>query len=84
MAFTRDNRDKLSYDELVTLVRELPTKEQRMMAEELRLAGLKAKWQEILAAFEANAVSDREIVRASKAVRRRLIKKRDEASTGGR
>lgn len=55
-----------------------------MMAEELRLAGLKAKWQEILAAFEANAVSDREIVRASKAVRRRLIKKRNEASAGGR
>jgi len=80
MSFTKNDRPNLSYDEIVDIVRGMPTKEQQRLAEELHRAGLKAKWEEILTAFEPNMVSDREIVRTCKAVRRRLVKKRHEAA----
>ncbi len=76
MSFTKGPRNRPSYDDIMALVRTMPTKEQLRLAEELRLEGLKAKWEEILAAFQPNSISDREIVRTSKAVRRSLAKKR--------
>jgi hypothetical protein len=76
MSFTKSDRPNLSYEQIVAIVREMPTKEQQRLAEELRQAGLKAKWDEILAAFEPNSMSEREIVRTCKEVRRELWEKR--------
>ncbi len=84
MTFTKGTRNRPSYDDIVAMVRTMPTKEQLLLAEELRREGLKAKWDEILAAFQPNSVSEREIVRASKAVRRRLSKKRYGSATDRR
>ncbi len=76
MSFTKNDRPNLSYEQIVAIVREMPTKEQQRLAEELRQAGLKAKWDEILAAFEPNSMSEREIIRTCKEVRRELWEKR--------
>jgi|GEM_PF-6501461 len=79
MSFTKGPQIKPSYAELVALVRDLPTEQQRMLAEELQRSGLKAKWEEILLAFQPNSISEREIVRTCKEVRRKLVKKRYES-----
>jgi hypothetical protein len=76
MSFTERDRQQLSYEEIVAIVRGMPTKEQQRLAEELRRAGLKAKWDEILAVFMPNSMSEREIVRTCKEVRRELWEKR--------
>jgi len=78
MSFKND-KPRLSFDEIVALVRDLPTRKQKQLAEELQRAGLKAKWDEILAAFTPNMVSEREIIRTSKEVRRELMEKRRNA-----
>lgn len=80
MSFTKSDRPNLSYEEIVAIVRDLPTRKQQQLAEELQRSGLKAKWEEILLAFEPNAVSERDIVRTCKEVRRKLAKKRYEAA----
>ena len=78
MSFKND-KPRLSFDEIVALVRDLPTRKQKQLAEELQRAGLKAKWDEILAAFTPNMVSEREIIRTSKEVWRELMEKRRNA-----
>jgi hypothetical protein len=76
MSFTERDRQQLSYEDIVAIVRGMPTKEQQLLVEELRRAGLKAKWDEILAMFKPNSMSEREIVRTCKEVRRELWEKR--------
>jgi hypothetical protein len=78
MSFKND-KPRLSFEEIVAIVRELPTRKQKQLAEELQRAGLKAKWDEILAAFAPNMISEREIVRTSKEVRRELMEERRNA-----
>jgi hypothetical protein len=79
MSFKSDRRD-ISYSEVVELALGMSTKEQLKLAEELQRAGLKAKWDAILAAFRPNSMSDREIVRTCKEVRQELWEKRYEAA----
>ena len=64
MSFKSDRRD-ISYSEVVELALGMSTKEQLKLAEELQRAGLKAKWDAILAAFRPNSMSDREHVQGS-------------------
>jgi hypothetical protein len=68
----------------VAIVRDLPTRKQQQLAEELQRAGLKAKWDEILAAFTPNRISEREIIRTCKEVRRELMEKRRNATVARR
>ncbi|HRO39971.1 MAG TPA: hypothetical protein PLZ25_08650 [Flavobacteriales bacterium] len=70
----------ISYAQVAELVLSLSTKDQIKLAEDLRLAGLKAKWEEILTAFQPNSISEREIVRACKEVRRELWEERRDAN----
>ena len=79
MAFKSDKPD-ISYSQVAELALSLSTKDQLKLAEDLQRAGLKAKWDEILAAFRPNTMSDREIVRTCKEVRRQLWEKRQDAS----
>jgi len=76
----KSEKPRLSYDDIVALVRDLPTRKQKQLAEELQRSGLKAKWDAILAAFTPNMVSEREIVRTSKEVRRELMEERRNAT----
>ena len=75
MTFKSDRRD-ISFAELTDLAKSLPTKKQLALAEELQRAGLKAKWDEIFAALEPNSMSNHEIVRICKDVRRERYQKR--------
>ena len=79
MSFKSDRRD-ISYSEVAELALSMRTKDQLKLAEELQRAGLKAKWDEILAAFRPNSMSDREIVRTCKEVRQELWEKRRNAT----
>ncbi len=79
MSFKSDRGD-IRYSEVAELALSMRPKDQLKLAEELKRAGLKAKWDEILAAFRPNSISDREIVRTSKEVRRELWEKRNAAS----
>lgn len=78
MSFKSDRRE-VSYTEVAELALSMRTKDQLKLAEELQRAGLKAKWDEILAAFRPNSMSDREIVRTCKEVRQELWEKRNAA-----
>jgi hypothetical protein len=80
----KSEKPRLSYDEIVAIVRDLPTRKQQQLAEELQRAGLKAKWDEILAAFTPNRISEREIIRTCKEVRRELMEKRRNATVARR
>jgi hypothetical protein len=62
MAFKSDRKD-IDYTQVEELALSMSTKDQLKLAEELKRAGLKAKWDDILAAFRPNSISDREIVR---------------------
>lgn len=75
----KSEKPRLSYDEIVAIVRDLPTRKQQQLAVELQRAGLKAKWDAILAAFTPNMISEREIIRTSKEVRRELMEERRNA-----
>ena len=75
MSFKSKSRSS-SYSEIAELALSLSTKDQLKLAEELRRAGLKAKWNKILAAFRPNSISDRDIVRTCKEVRGELWEKR--------
>ncbi len=79
MAFKSDKPD-ISYSQVAELVLSLSTKDQLKLAEDLQRAGLKAKWDEILAAFRPNVMSDREIIRTCKEVRRERWEKRQDTS----
>ncbi len=79
MAFKSDKPD-IRYSQVAELALSLSTKDQLKLAEDLQRAGLKAKWDEILAAFRPNTMSDRAIVRTCKEVRRQLWEKRQDAS----
>lgn len=83
MAFKSDKPD-ITYSQVVDLALSLSTKDQLKLAEDLRRAGLKAKWDEVLAAFKPNTMSDREIVRMCKEVRRELWEKQQNASSARR
>ena len=83
MAFKSD-RQTSSYTQVAELALGMSTKDQLKLAEELQRAGLKAKWDEILAAFRPNSMSNREIVRTCKEVRRELWEKRRNATTARR
>lgn len=83
MAFKSD-KPEISYSQVAELALSLSTKDQLKLAEDLRRAGLKAKWDEILAAFKPNTMSDREIVRTCKEVRRELWEKQQNASSARR
>ncbi|MBK9276029.1 MAG: hypothetical protein IPM49_16025 [Flavobacteriales bacterium] len=72
----RSDRKDISYTEVAELALGMSTKDQLKLAEALQRAGLKAKWDDILAAFRPNSISDREIVRTCKEVRRVLWEKR--------
>ncbi len=50
MAFKSD-KPEISYSQVAELALSLSTKDQLKLAEDLQRAGLKAKWDEILAAF---------------------------------
>ena len=75
MAFKSD-RQSSSYTQVAELALGMSTKDQLKLAEELQRAGLKAKWDKILAAFRPNSMSNREIVRTCQEVRRDLWEKR--------
>ncbi len=79
MAFKSDRPD-IGYTKVAELALSMSTKDQLKLAEELQRAGLKAKWDEILAAFRPNSISDREIVRTCKEVRQELWEKRRNAT----
>ena len=75
MTLKSDRRD-LSFEEITDIARNLPTKQQLELAEELQRAGLKAKWDEIFAALKPNSISNHEIVCICKEVRRERYQKR--------
>jgi hypothetical protein len=79
MAFKSDRKD-IDYTQVAELALSMSTKDQLKLAEELKRAGLKAKWDDILAAFRPNSISDREIVRTCKEVRSELWEKRRNAT----
>ena len=79
MSFRSDRKD-VSYSQVAELALSMGTKDQLKLAEELQRAGLKAKWDDILAAFRPNSMSDREIVRTCKEVRQELWEKRRNAT----
>lgn len=73
------DRRGFAYEQVVELALGMSTKDQLKLAEELRRSGLKAKWDDILAAFQPNSISEREIVRTCKEVRSKLWEKRRHA-----
>lgn len=73
------DRREFAYEQVVELALGMSTKDQLKLAEELRRSGLKAKWDDILAAFQPNSISEREIVRTCKEVRSKLWEKRRHA-----
>lgn len=75
----KSDRREFAYEQVVELALGMSTKDQLKLAEELRRSGLKAKWDEILAAFQPNSISEREIVRTCKEVRSKLWEKRRHA-----
>jgi hypothetical protein len=72
----KSNSQGSSYSQIAELALNMSTKDQLKLAEELRRAGLKAKWDKILAAFRPNSISDRDIIRTCKEVRAELWEKR--------
>ncbi len=76
MTFTKGGKANLSDEQIKEYILELPSKRRLALIEKLQLAGLKAKWDELLAAFTPNVMSEREIVRTCKEVRRELWEKR--------
>ena len=76
MSFTKGSSSRLSDEQVKEYILDLPSKRRVALMEELQLAGLKAKWDELFAAFKPNSISDRDIVRTCKEVRRELWEKR--------
>jgi hypothetical protein len=84
MSFTKGGNANLSDEQVKDYILDLPSKRRIALMEALQLEGLKAKWRELLAAFTPNVMSDREIVRTCKEVRRELWEKRRNETTARR
>ena len=85
MSFTKGGRANLSDEQVKEYILDLPPKRRLALLVELQLAGVKAEWDAIFAAFKPNQVSQREIDRTVKQVRaKRQTRLRREAAAGSR
>lgn len=85
MAFTKGGKANLSDEQVKEYILDLPVKRRLALLEDLQLAGLKADWDAIFAAFKPNQVSQSEIDRTVKQVRsKRQARERREAAAGSR
>jgi CDP-glycerol glycerophosphotransferase (TagB/SpsB family) len=83
MTLKSDRRD-LSYSEITELALSMPAKEKLHLAEELKREGLKADWEYIFRSLKPNQVSEEEILKVSKQVRRKLNARRSRATAARR
>lgn len=80
----KSDRPDLSYAEITELALSMPSKEKLRLAEELKRQGLKADWEYIFRSIKPKQVSEKEILKVSKQVRRKLNARRSRATAARR
>lgn len=80
----KSDRPDLSYAEITELALSMPSKEKLRLAEELKRQGLKADWEYIFRSIKPKQVSEKEILKVSKQVRRKLNTRRSRATAARR
>lgn len=84
MSFTKGSRPELTCEEIRELALSMPTKEKLRLAEDLERQGIKAAWDHIFRSLKPNQVSEEEIIKVSKQVRKKLNARRSRASAARR
>ncbi|MBX2973719.1 MAG: hypothetical protein KF797_11485 [Flavobacteriales bacterium] len=75
------DRPELSYAEITELALSMPVREKLHLAEELKRQGIKAAWDLIFRSLKPGQVSEEEILKVSKQVRKKLNTRRNSAAT---